>query len=90
MILLVSYDLKRRKEEYKDLYELFKSADGWWHYLESTWLIDTTQSPKEWSDRIKALLGDGDHFIVIEITGQKRQGWLPKKAWQWIRDSEED
>ena len=41
-----------------------------------------------WSDKIRSAIDDGDHFMVIDITGQRRQGWMPKKAWDWIRTNE--
>ena len=29
-----------------------------------------------------------DYLIVVDITGMQRDGWLPKKAWDWITANE--
>ena len=85
MILLVSYDLKSPNKNYEDLYTTLKTAESWWHYLESTWLLYTTDNLDDWQKKIKNVIDDNDNFIVIDITRQPRNGWLPKKAWEWIR-----
>ena len=90
MILLVSYDLKTPNKNYEDLYTTLKTADTWWHYLESTWLLYTANPDgvNEWQKKIKNIIDDNDNFIVVDITKQSRNGWLPKKAWDWIRKHE--
>lgn len=85
MIFLVSYDLKAPNRNYDDLYATLKTAKAWWHYLESTWLLYTDDGICEWQKKIKCVIDDNDSFIVIDITKQERNGWLPKKAWEWIR-----
>jgi hypothetical protein len=88
MILLVSYDLKAPGRDYESLYEVLKSASSWWHYLESTWLLYTSESVKNWADRIKGAIDENDNFIVVDITKRERQGWLEKEAWDWISKHE--
>lgn len=89
MILLVSYDLKAPGRDYTGLYATLKTAPSWWHYLGSTWLLYITNSDiNEWQRKIKAVIDDGDSLIIVDITRQKRNGWLPQKAWEWIREHE--
>lgn len=85
MILLVTYDLNKPGKDYTSLYNVLKTAPGWWHYLESTWILSTTESPDAWSEKIRRVIDENDHFIVVDITRKSRQGWLPKDAWDWIR-----
>jgi len=86
MILLVSYDLKVPGRDYAKLFETLKSASGWWHYLESTWVLSTTDSVAAWTDRIRATMDENDLFIIIDITGKTRNGWLTKDAWEWLKN----
>ena len=62
-------------------------TNSWWHYLPTTWLVDTELSPEDFYRELKPRLLDGDHIL---ITGLSRDcyGWLPKKAWEWIRRHE--
>jgi len=88
MILLVSYDLNAPSKNYEELYKLFKTSSSWWHYLDSTWLLYTQDSISTWCDNIRKVIDENDHFIVLDVTKQPRNGWLPKKAWAWIKEHE--
>lgn len=83
--LLITYELKSTKD-YSGLYNAIKSANGWWHYLDSTWFIKTSESPSEWINKLRPHIDEIlDSILVIEIaTKARRNGWLPKKAWDWI------
>jgi hypothetical protein len=83
MIVIVSYELKSPSTSYSALYEFLKSHESWAHYLASTWLIKTDKSPATLSDEIKAFIVPGDRVLITEFTGQYN-GWLPKKAWEWV------
>lgn len=88
MIYLITYDLKSPGKDYNALYDTIKSSTSWWHYLDSTWIIQTNQSIDYWSDKIRNVIDQNDLFIIINITKQPRQGWLKKEAWEWIREKE--
>ncbi len=87
MILLISYDLKSKSRNYNDLYDVIKSANIWWHHLESTWLIYTEEENpiQAWKDRIRQCVDEKDMFIIFDITDSEYTGWLPNRAWNWIR-----
>ena len=87
MLLLVSYDLKVPGRDYTKLYETLKSANSWWHYLESTWILYTTQtSVNDWNDKIRTAMDTNDSLFVVDITGKNRNGWLKQKAWDWLKE----
>lgn len=88
MILLVTYDLKVPGRDYSKLYEILKSATYWWHYLESTWILSTSESVTTWREKIKTALDDNDRLFIVDITNQSRDGWLDKKAWDWLSEQE--
>lgn len=82
--LLITYDLNKPGQNYQGLYEEIKSFGAWWHHLDSTWIVDTRLTVETVADRIRTKVDDSDHFLVLNITGDANQGWLPKKAWEWI------
>jgi hypothetical protein len=88
MIHIVSYDLKVPGRDYAKLYEVLKSGHSWWHYLESTWIISSNKDIETWSERIRSVLDVNDRFIIVDITRQSYNGWLPDKAWEWIRQQQ--
>jgi len=83
MIYAVNYDLKAPGRDYTGLYEAIRSCGAWWHYLGSTWLIDTALTADGIWDRLAPHIDTNDTVLVIVI-GADKQGWLPKKAWDWI------
>ena len=85
MIMLITYDLKQPDKDYSSLYESIKQCGSlWWHYLESVWIVQTEFTPEECCDRIRPSMDENDYLLVVDITNQKKQGWLPSKAWEWL------
>jgi hypothetical protein len=82
----VNYDLKAPGRDYSGLYEAIKKYPSWWHYLESTWLIATDETAQSVWDRISDHIDKNDYALVIEVR-KDSQGWLPKDAWEWIRQN---
>lgn len=84
---IISYDLKAKNADYTSLYDAIKSAEGWWHYLESFWIITSSYSLTFWQEKIKANIKSEDFFIVVEVRDATTNGWLPKNAWDWINQN---
>ncbi|GAA4168017.1 SinR family protein [Sphingobacterium ginsenosidimutans] len=83
-VYVVSYDLNKSGQDYEGLYGELKKSPAYWHYLDSTWLIYTSESANELYDRIGGHIDRNDLALVIEVR-RNYQGWLPEKAWEWIR-----
>jgi len=83
MIYLISYALNRSDKDYSQLINKLKSYETWWHYLDSTWLISTNKDAENIYKDLMPFLDEDDSILIINV-GKDRQGWLPKKAWEWI------
>lgn len=83
MIYAINYDLKRPGQNYDPLYQAIKSCGVWWHYLGSTWLVDTNMSAHAVWERLAPVIDKNDRVLVIGVTKEK-QGWLSQEAWDWI------
>lgn len=84
-VYCVSYDLNKSGQKYDDLYEELKSSPGYWHHLDSTWLISTTETAEQVYSRLRKHLDDNDRILIIKVV-RDYQGWLSESAWKWIRD----
>lgn len=82
--LLITYDLKQPGQNYKALHERIKGLGLWWHYLESTWIALTSQSPDQAWNTIQPAFDTSDRCLILDVTGDAYQGWLPQEAWDWI------
>lgn len=85
MIYAINYDLKRPGQSYDPLYAAIKSCGVWWHYLGSTWLVDTNLSADGVWNRLAPVVDKNDRILVIGVTKEK-QGWMPQEAWDWINE----
>jgi hypothetical protein len=85
MIYAINYDLKRPGQKYGDLYDAIKNCGDWWHYLDSTWLVDTSLTAQAIWNRLTPHVDKNDFVLVIGVT-RDYQGWLPEKVWQWINE----
>lgn len=82
-VYCVSYDLNKSGQNYKALYDELESSSGYWHYLDSTWLVSTSETADQLSNRILKHLDSNDSLLVIKVVSPKA-GWLPQDAWDWI------
>ena len=54
---LIGYDLHPSKgETYEDLFESIKALGGWWHHLDSTWLVVSELTAAQIRDRARVTL----------------------------------
>jgi hypothetical protein len=83
MVLLITYDLRAPGRDYTTLHAAIKSAGTWWHHLESTWIIETTASPKQWYEFLAKHMDANDFILILQIQ-KNAWGILPKQAWEWL------
>ena len=81
----VSYDLNGTGQNYGALHEELKKSSSWWHYLDSTWLIYTSETADQLSKRLLKHTDQNDRILVIKVVNTY-QGWLTEEAWKWIRE----
>jgi hypothetical protein len=83
MIYAINYDLKKPGRDYSDLYAAIKDCGQWWHYLGSTWLVDTNLNALGIWNKIKKAVDGNDYVLIIGVTADNN-GQLPQDAWDWI------
>lgn len=87
-LVLVTYDLYQGDAaDYSALHDELK-VTPWWHWLESVWILHTEEHPDQVTLRLRPHIDQKDRLLVVQIDGAARQGWLPSKAWDWIRLNE--
>ena len=83
MVYVVSYDLRQARRNYSGLIEELRKSPSWWHFMESTWLISTSENADQVFARVKPHVDDDDYLLIVQAR-RPYQGWLPKEAWDWI------
>ena len=82
----INYDLKTPGRDYSGLYEAIKKCGKWWHYLDSTWLVISYETPSQIWKRLESSVDENDYLLIIEVR-KNVHGWLPKDAWDWIYEN---
>ena len=84
MICAINYDLKKPGQNYDPLYTAIKSLGTCWHYLSSTWLVDTNLSAngiwQKLAPHVDKIRYNPGHLHHIE-----RAKSIPEKV-RWIVD----
>ena len=62
---------------------------AWWNHIPYVFLITTPLTEAQVSKRLKPLT-QGARFLVVEINPEHSEGWLPERAWRWIRRRSND
>jgi len=84
-MLIVTYNLKGSASSYTQFYEVLKNqGSSWWHYMPSTWLLDTIKTPEQVTEALRVHLQSSDYMFVGTLTNGYN-GWLPKDAWEWMQ-----
>jgi len=52
--------------------------------MSSTWFVETDFSPQELFNELIPNVFEGDRMLITELA-PGYHGWLPSKAWDWIR-----
>jgi hypothetical protein len=79
----ISYDLNKKGKDYTGLHEELKKSFEWYHLLDSTWLINTSESADQVWTRLNSHVDTDDGILIIQVV-RKYNGWLPKLAWDWL------
>ncbi len=75
--------------DYPALHKKITTANGvvsWWHYIDNTYILITENAVS--SADITAFIrkhAPQKIFFVSEINLATHNGYLPKKAWDWIK-----
>ena len=88
MFYAVTYDIYDSKKDHTPFFERIKTLGRWMHYINDTWILSTPSSAKEIFEVLKPLIDEEeDYVLVVEIEPSNSQGWLPKKAWEWLQEA---
>lgn len=87
--ILIAYDLNASGQDYAELHDAIRElARGWWHHLDSLWLIKTELRPVEVRDLLKVKIDENDELLVIDVTGRPR-AWrgFNERGSKWLHET---
>lgn len=91
---LISYNLKH-PDSIKNPDAIGAAIKGitgwWWHHIPNVWIVaGDSLTAKEVYAKLKPVLNltgvvTDDTVFIVKIVPTERSGWLPKKAWDWLK-----
>lgn len=88
---IVTFD-RQPNVSYKQFHETFikhPNISRWWHYIKSSYLIGGSElTANDISDHFTKTaksLGIKSTHLVLQVDLTKRQGMLPRDAWEWLK-----
>ena len=60
-------------------------ATDWYRYHGNSYILWTSQSPKTWSEKIRATKGsETSNFVIFPINVDEKWGYHQKAIWEWL------
>ncbi len=85
--LLISYDVDRATQRYRQLVDLLRREPQCWHYLDSTWIVRTPVSAGAMRDQLGRFVNGGDELLVLDVTGAEHAHLgFSTRAGRWLED----
>ena len=60
-------------------------AIDWYRYAKGMYIVYTTSSVDKWKERLIYLVKPGGRLFVCRLDVGKRQGWMNKDFWEWLK-----
>lgn len=94
MVYLIAYKINDSVYDYSSLIEAIKSlGKSYQHPMDAVWFVSVNgTTPRAVNDILKTHLHSRkDYLYIMEVNSDsKRQGWLPKLFWSWLRENTDD
>jgi len=87
-VYMIGYDLNRPGQNYGDLIEAIKKlSNGYWHWLDSTWIIGSELSAVAIRDSLMPYLDASDELLVARMASEVAWDGFDDDAANWLRQT---
>ena len=86
-IYLISYDLNKSGQNYNSLYETIENIGGWWHCLDSTWIVKTNQTAVQIRDTLSSNIDQNDSLLITELSGVAAWTGFDTDCSAWLKNN---
>ena len=84
---LMIYIDRKNDMTYEGVEKKMNHALDWYRIRKDLWIVYSTSDPEKWYERLESLVKDSGNLFVCQLEVNNRQGWMPKKFWEWLEES---
>ncbi len=86
--LMIGYDLIAPGKDYSNLIDAIKGiSNGWWHCLDSTWIIKSALTPSQARDNLSVHIDGNDRLLVATISAPAAWVHFSDECSKWLADN---
>jgi len=89
-IYMIGYDLNKAGKNYNGLIERIKEiSNGYWHHLDSTWLIGSAGTAGTIRDALYPYLDGDDELVVVLLArqGDWASAGIKEAGAKWLKEN---
>jgi hypothetical protein len=86
-LFLITVDLTDPRVDVEALQAFIQTSEmfeNWWNHIPAVFIVSSSRGTDAIVERIRRLTGDAK-LLVVEINPNESEGWLPDRAWRWLR-----
>ena len=61
-------------------------AIDWFRCTQNVWVLYTTSDADKWLTRLRPFVDPEGSLFICRLDISRRNGWMTKKFWSWIRE----
>jgi hypothetical protein len=84
--LHVGFNFRSGPTKVAELEALFNNATSWYRYAPNCWILWTNGTALSWYNFLAPHITKDDYMFIVELNMRNYYGWLPKNAWDWIKE----
>lgn len=81
---LITYNLKAPHLNQAPLIDAIKSYDGYWHGINSTWIVYADSTSAAIRDHLIQYIGNNDEILVLKLSGEGAWRGINPELSQWL------
>ena len=86
---IIGYDLNRPRgqDDYPNLIQALKALPNWWHYLDSTWIVKSSESAITIRNELQKHIDSGDELLVARLSGEAAWVGFNDTGSNWLKSN---
>jgi len=84
---LITYDLHKPGQDYKDLHEAIKAVGTWWHCLDSNWIVKSTATAEQIRNTLTPHIDANDALLVVRLSGEGAWRGFSTECSDWLKNN---